>query len=786
MPKFPNSVSYHGSKSTKTRSGQARFATDTEAAAGTDESLLISPATLASAVDDLVPTASLTVAGIVELATAAEMLAGVDTGRVPAVNVVFDYINSVTTAGAPAWSESVSGIGQLSTSGEATTGTNDTTAMTPLKVAAVFAAPPAIGSGSQGTGEFSTLAATGAINFDAGGSFESGGAAIDIGADASADAINVGTGGAARTITIGNNTTTTAVAITSGTGHITLTSTGAGDIITAAGDKLTLDAVGTVDINSSGAAIGIGNNAVSQAINIGTGAAARTITVGNDTGASSFVVTAGTGAVNIGVNGIAHTTSIGNKTGASALVLDVGTGNFALDGVGASTYTVGAATTTGTIDIGGTAGTGTMTFGDSSGTQIVQIGSGEGASTVAIAGGATNPNAVDVGIGAVANVIRIGTVSGAASLALKVGTGNYDLDGAASSTYTIGASTTTGTIDIGGTAQTGTMTLGDSSGTNIVQIGSGEGLTTVNIAGGATNAKTVNIGTGAVANVLTLGSVSGAASLDLLCGTGNFTLEGDVASTYAISGTGANTGTITIGGGTGAQTLNMATGATGIKTVNLGTGAIGNVVTIGTVTAAASLDLLCGTGNFTVEGNVASTYEISSTGANTGTCKFASGTGARTVEIGGGGTGIKTINIGAAATADVITIGTTTAAGTTTLAAGTGGVVSTGPCIYTPDSITSDNAGVAASVSTVMTLITTDGDSNLDNVTLADGTTSGQIKHFAIVAVGNAADSVKITPANMFGGTQITFSADPSGLGCSFVFDGTNWTCFANNGGTIA
>ena len=125
------------------------------------------------------------------------------------------------------------------------------------------------------------------------------------------------------------------------------------------------------------------------------------------------------------------------------------------------------------------------------------------------------------------------------------------------------------------------------------------------------------------------------------------------------------------------------------------------------------------------------------------------------------------------------------AQGGTTPAAGTFTDLTTGRCVFTPDSITSDNAGVAASVSTLLTLITTDGDSNEDNVTLADGQT-GQVKMFAVVAAGNAADSVKITPANMAGGTQITFAADPTGLGCTMCFDGTNWTVVSNNGGTIA
>lgn len=130
--------------------------------------------------------------------------------------------------------------------------------------------------------------------------------------------------------------------------------------------------------------------------------------------------------------------------------------------------------------------------------------------------------------------------------------------------------------------------------------------------------------------------------------------------------------------------------------------------------------------------------------------------------------------------------GTAAVAGTFTDLTADGNITMTGAVACTPDSITSDNAGVAASINTGVTLITTDGDSNLDNVTLADGLIAGQIKHFAVIAAGNAADSVKITPANMAGGTQITFAADPTGLGCSMVFDGTNWTVFANNGGVIA
>ena len=108
-----------------------------------------------------------------------------------------------------------------------------------------------------------------------------------------------------------------------------------------------------------------------------------------------------------------------------------------------------------------------------------------------------------------------------------------------------------------------------------------------------------------------------------------------------------------------------------------------------------------------------------------------------------------------------------------------------GAFIGSTDSITATDAGVAASLTSLTTKITTNGDTDTDNATLADGV-NGQVKHFIVVAVGNAGDSVKVTPTNMVGGTQITFAANPLGLGCTMVFDGTNWCVVANNGGVIA
>jgi hypothetical protein len=103
-----------------------------------------------------------------------------------------------------------------------------------------------------------------------------------------------------------------------------------------------------------------------------------------------------------------------------------------------------------------------------------------------------------------------------------------------------------------------------------------------------------------------------------------------------------------------------------------------------------------------------------------------------------------------------------------------------------PEQITATSSGVAASLACVGTDITTNGDSDLDNVTVADGS-DGQLKTFKCIGVGNAADSLKITPTNLVGGTQISFGTNPIGLGCVMEFSSTagGWVIIGNNGGTI-
>lgn len=245
-----------------------------------------------------------------------------------------------------------------------------------------------------------------------------------------------------------------------------------------AGSFSTLTVTGNADIGTdSGADVVIGNDLGDTSVTINSGSA--DIVLATNTGGDislsgtdvsingdTFTMNA-TPVIEIG-DGVATAITIGNTTTTSSIDMHVGAGNFSLNGVAASTYTVGAATTTGTITIGGTAQTGDMVLGSSSGTNAVKIANGAGASTVSIA-----------------EVQTAGAVN-------------------------IGAAMTTGTIRIGGTGlQTGTITIGGGTGAQIVNVGTG-----------GTGAKAVNIATGAAANVTIIGTTTAASTLALNTPTG--------------------------------------------------------------------------------------------------------------------------------------------------------------------------------------------------------------------------------------------------------------------------
>ena len=186
----------------------------------------------------------------------------------------------------------------------------------------------------------------------------------------------------------------------------------------------------------------------------------------------------------------------------------------------------------------------------------------------------TSNGAVNIATGSVGNLISIGNKFGTTSIKESVGTGNYTLDGAAGSTYSIGASTVGGTMTIGGTAQTGAITLGNSTAGQTVNIATGNAGSTqaLNI-GTGTGDKTITIGENVLsANTqINLGSWGGTNSITTIYGGSNTAnaiwLDPAIAGVILIGNKGG-TGDINVGKSSAAQTVNIGTGSAA-STVNI-------------------------------------------------------------------------------------------------------------------------------------------------------------------------------------------------------------------------
>jgi len=225
------------------------------------------------------------------------------------------------------------------------------------------------------------------------------------------------------------------------------------------------------------------------------------------------------------------------------------------------------------------------------------------------------------------------------------GSGNVTIDGVAASVYSIGATTTTGTITIGGTAQEGAIKLGDSTAALTLSLGTG-----------ASGVKTIHIGDGATANVITIGSNNGAGSVTITAGTGNFAVTGAAGTTYTIGAT-TTTGATTIGQSTKTNTINVGNGATEAGLTQ--TVSIANGAAIATGVTAVNI----------ANGATAGNSTVSILGGNT--------TGTEVLNL-GTGTGAKTIHIGDGAAANIITIGSSTGVAAVSITAGTGEITLTG------------------------------------------------------------------------------------------------------------
>ena len=104
----------------------------------------------------------------------------------------------------------------------------------------------------------------------------------------------------------------------------------------------------------------------------------------------------------------------------------------------------------------------------------------------------------------------------------------------------------------------------------------------------------------------------------------------------------------------------------------------------------------------------------------------------------------------------------------------------------TVDQITSDSEGVAASLNTLITSVATDGDADLNDVTLANGA-DGQIKFIYCSSTGNAGGTLKITPATFVGGANVLLDGTPpESCGVLFAYsEPVGWVLMASTGHVI-
>jgi hypothetical protein len=148
-----------------------------------------------------------------------------------------------------------------------------------------------------------------------------------------------------------------------------------------------------------------------------------------------------------------------------------------------------------------------------------------------------------------------------------------------------GLATFNGSVNMAPTAAASTITLGNAAMTGTLTLGQSTTGQTINMGTGAAGVNTINIG-GTGANVIAIGNTQTAGSVSVGAAM--------TTGTLSIGGTGAQTGTISIAPGTGAQQVLIADSNTGVKQVAIAAGSVANLVTIGSTTGAAQTTINSG------------------------------------------------------------------------------------------------------------------------------------------------------------------------------------------------
>ncbi len=276
---------------------------------------------------------------------------------------------------------------------------------------------------------------------------------------------------------------------------------------------------GTAGATLSGGAISL-NASSNNAVNIGTGTTTSTVTIGG----------AGVQTINVGDGAAAKTVTLGSSNSTSTTTILSGSGTLLLNNDNNQNTLIGTGTTTGSVTIGG-AGAQTIAVGDGAAAKTVSLGSSNSTSTTTILSGSgtlllnnDNNQSTLIGTGTTTGSVTIG---GAGVQTIAVG------DGAAAKTVSLGSDNSTSTTTLLSGSGTLKLNVDNNQATNI---GTGTSTGTVTIGGAA--AQAITIGNGAAVKTVTLGSSDSTSTTNILAGSGDINLTGDLATGDAVTGDG--------------------------------------------------------------------------------------------------------------------------------------------------------------------------------------------------------------------------------------------------------
>ncbi len=759
---------------------------------------------LTAATDSLSTTTSSS-SGLEALSSGLTMLQGCSNGQVLKWNETTDVweCSADSTGGTPSFDSIATGTNTTATMTVGTGGSLTFSGSGIINASslggATFASPGSIGSGTPGTGAFTTLSASSTLTASNGLTMTAGalsltstsGSINSTGLTSLTQTLSSGTA-AITAPTLNLNTSSTGnTAIGNGTGTFALTSSGGLNVttggaltgvasidgITTSGTALTFAGAGT--LSSTGANALTLDSGTSGAVNIGNGASAKSITIGNNTGATTLNLTAGTGSILIS----------GQATGTSATYLGLPVKTDSGDPTttqinGAMYYNSNSnkfrcyenSAWKDCDTSSGAPAFSAITSGTNTGAAMVV---GTGASLTFSGSGIINASSLGGATFAAPGAIGGGTAA-AGTFTTLTSTGLTNLGTTGASNVNI-ATTGTGNTTIGNS--TGTFALTSSGGLNVTTGGALTGVASIDTIGTSATALTF-VASGSLtstgANALSVdGGSSGALNLNgsstgnILIGGGSGSTgctitnsTGALACTAGITGSnlsGTNTGDITLSAIGATPNANGATLTGQVLNLEPASAAFGGVVTTGTQTLAGAKtfsSLLTGTAGLTISGGTASinTAGTSNTAIGNATGTFAlTSNGGLNVTTGGALTGVASIDtIGVTATALSFTGAGTITSNTTnalTLDSGTTGAVNIG---------TGANAKTVT-LGTTSTTSTTNIQSGTGGILLTAGVSGSSSQ----VRIGNSAsatpdllvlDNGTADPTGVNGGTYYNTS----------------------------